>query len=145
MPKTKINVRIVELFWARDLDDARHAAIRAEHIVGLEKGHPTDLWTALFYEHPSNGWQVTELTIEKFSAPNARGDSGRVYLDSLTDPDAAKEFERIVGVLVTHAPLDGLADDLYELGRRGANRRWKHRYVTLVVDPAIPSGEVSDD
>ncbi len=135
MPQ-KINVRIIELFWARDLDDARHAAIRVTHVDG---------WTALFYEHPSNGWQVTELTIEKFSAPNARGDSGRVYLDSLTDPDAAKEFERIVGVLVTHAPLDGLADDLYELGRRGANRRWKHRYVTLVVDPAIPSGEVSDD
>lgn len=137
MPNQKINVRIVELFWARDLDDTRHAAIRAEHLVD-SASHGASRWTALFYEHPSSGWQVTELTVEKFSAPDAKGVSDRVELDTLTDPDAAHEFERLAGTLVTDAPLANLADDLYELGRRGANRRWKGRHVTLEL-------EVSDD
>ncbi len=122
----KINVRIVELFWARDLDDARHAAIRVTHV---------DDWTALFYDHPSSGWQVVELEVEKFGAPDARGISERVGLDSLTEPTAAKEFEKLVGTLVSDEPLNNRADDLYELGRRGANRRWMNRYIALEVEP----------
>jgi hypothetical protein len=118
----KINVQIVELFWARDLNDARHAAIRVTHVDG---------WTALFYEHPSDGWQIVELELE--SASESHGNNGRVCLDSLTDPAAATEFERIAGTLVSDEPLDNLADDLYELGQRGANRRWKNRPVALEV------------
>jgi hypothetical protein len=108
----KINVRIVELLWARDLDDARHAAIRVTHVDG---------WTALFYEHPSSGWQIVELSVE-----------GR----ELAEPTAIREnFERIAGTLVSDEPLNNLANDLYELGRRGANRRWKNRYIALEVEP----------
>ncbi len=141
MPKkattqNRVNAQILELFWARDLDDARHAAIRVTHADG---------WTALFYEHPSDGWQVTEIVIEHYSQPDARGESDRVYLDSLSSPDAASEFERLVGMIVTTEPLDGLANDLYELGRRGANRRWKKRYIALAVNPAGYRGEVSRD
>ena len=123
MPQ-KINAQIVELRWERDFDDMRHAAIAIRHVDG---------WTALFYEHPSQGWQVTEMVVEKFSDPDTRGKSDRVYLDELTEDNAAEEFERRVGTLANTQPLDQLAGDLYELGRRGANRRWKKRYVTLEV------------
>ena len=139
-----VHAEILELRWERDLNDARHAAVRARAFANTAAGGTVE-WTALFYDHPSNGWQVVELTVEKFTAPNTNGASDRVELDALSEPNAASEFERLVGTIVTNERLDGLADDLYELGRRGANRRWKKRYIVLMVDRAFPSREVSHD
>jgi hypothetical protein len=112
----KVRVKIIEVGWGVDFDDNRHPRICIER----------DGWSAVLYDHPANGWEVVTLEIGQRSKRIAR---------ECHSDDAARRrlFELIAGEPVFDS-LNKLEDDLYEIGCRGAMKRWLGKTATLSVE-----------
>lgn len=112
----KLRFNVIQVGWEIDLDGNRHPRI------GIGRRD----WSTGLYDHPTEGWQVIALEI-------ARQDKRGVHCDEYASAEAeSKLCELIEGELTfTDSALNTIVDDLYEIGRRGATKRWIGTQITL--------------
>lgn len=112
----RLRFQVIEVGWEADLDTNRHPRI----CIGRCG------WSAVLYDHPAESWQVIALEIMH---NGRRGERAEEYAGAEAE---RKLCELIEGELIfTDSALDAIANDLYELGRKGAARRWVNKAVTL--------------
>jgi hypothetical protein len=121
MHNVRLRFQVIEVGWETDWDDNRHQRIR----IGRRD------WSAVLYDHPAEGWQVIALEI-------ARKDKRDVRLEEYAGAEAERKLcELIKGELTfADAVLNAITNDLYEIGRKGAAKRWVGRTIALNVHPA---------
>lgn len=114
----RLRFQVIEVGWEADWDANRHPRI----CIGRCD------WSAVVYDHPAKGWQVIALEI-------ARQDKGRTRIEEHVGDDAARKFQELVGGELTFADsgLNAIANDLYEVGRAGAAKRWAGKTITLTI------------
>lgn len=111
--------KVIEVGWGKDFDENRHPRIRIER----------DNFSLVLFDHPANGWEIVTLNVATRRKSNAtpnefHGESAECELT-----------KRISGNLrLAQSELDSLVEDLYEIGRRGAMKRWIGKQITLQVE-----------
>ena len=113
----RIQVKVIEVGWERDLDDNRHPQIR----IGRAR------WSAVMYDHPANGWEVVSLEI-------VRGSQRRRHVEAYDGETATTKLIELTRGEMTLDGLVAVEEDLYEVGRKGAARRWVGKTVWLQVE-----------
>jgi len=119
----RLRFQVIDVSWQADFDDNRHPRIR----IGRRN------WSAVLYDHPAEGWQVISLEIACKAKRGTRIDE--------YDGDAAEsKFRELVGGEMVFANVDvrAIENDLYEIGRKGAAKRWVGKTITLNVDKTEP-------
>lgn len=112
----RLQFKVIEVGWETDWDDNRHPRIR----IGRRD------WSAVLYDHPSEGWQVIALE-------RTRWVERHTQIEAYDGADAACQFERLVGGEVDDASLDAIAAELYVTGRQGASKRWVGKTIPLRI------------
>jgi len=117
----RLRFKVIEVDWETDWDDNRHPRIR----IGRRD------WSAVLYDHPSEGWQVVALEI-------VRKDKRGVRLEEHTGGEAGRKLDQLIRGELTFADavLQSITRDLHELGRQGATKHWVGKTITLNVHPA---------
>jgi hypothetical protein len=115
----KSRFRVIQVGWEIDLDDNRHPRIQ----IGRAN------WSAVVYDHPTEGWQVIALEIELKAKQFSR-------FEEYAGTEAETKLREIIdGELVFADPtLGAIANDLYEYGRKGAMKRWENKIISLSYD-----------
>jgi hypothetical protein len=117
----RLRFKVIEVGWGIDFDNNRHPRIR----MGRRN------WSAVLYDHPTEGWQVISLEI----VCKAKRDTRTKEYDG--DPAESKMRELVGGEMVfANADVRAIENDLYEIGRKGAAKRWVGKTITLNVDKA---------
>jgi hypothetical protein len=80
------------------------------------------------YDHPAESWQVIALEI-------ARKDKRGVRLEEHAGAEAERKLCELIKGELTFADsvLNAITNDLYEIGRTGAAKRWVGKTITLTV------------
>ncbi len=112
----RVRVRVMEVGWGVDFDDNRHPRIRIDR----------DSWSAVIYDHPANGWEVVTLEIGQRAK--------RIAREYHSEDAARRRLNELLGGEPVFDSLTKLADDLYEIGRRGAMKRWIGKTIALTVE-----------
>ncbi len=111
--------KVMEVGWGKDFDENRHPRIR----IGR------DDFSLVLYDHPANGWEIVMLNIATKRKSDA---TPKEFHGESAQHELAK---RLGGDLcLARSELDSLVDDLYEIGRRGAMKRWIGKQITLQVE-----------
>ncbi len=112
--------KVMEVGWGKDFDDNRNPRIR----IGR------DDFSLVLYDHPANGWEIVTLNV----ATSRKSDA---MPKEFHGESAEQELTRRVGgnVRLARSELDSLAEDLYEIGRRGALKRWVGKIIMLKIEP----------
>jgi hypothetical protein len=112
----KLQFRVIQVGWEIDLDDNRHPRIQ----VGRRN------WSAVLYDHPAESWQIIALEI-------ARKDKRGVRLEEYAGAEAERRFCQLIEGELTLADsaLNAIVSDLYEIGRKGAAKRWVSKTIAL--------------
>ena len=115
----KTRIRVVQVAWGRDMQNNRHARIE---IAKRE-------WTAVLYEDPTKGWEIVTLVV----APRS---TRQVQPEKYSGASAERKLRDLLGgeLRLVNGSLAALLEDLYEVGRRGAEARWVGKLITLDVD-----------
>lgn len=110
---------VIEVGWEIDLDGNRHPRI------GIRRAD----WSAMLYDHPIEGWQIIALEI-------ARHDKRGKRFDEYAGTEAESKLRELIeGELpFTDSVLNNIVEDLYEIGRRGAVKRWAGETIMLKVE-----------
>ncbi len=113
--------KVIEVGWGKDFDENRHPRIR----IGR------DNFSLVLYDHPANGWEIVTLNV----ATNRKSDATpKEFHGESAEHELAK---RLGGNLcLARSELDSLVEDLYEIGRRGAVKRWVGKTIMLNIEPA---------
>ena len=112
----KVRVKVTEVGWATDFDDNRHPRIC------IVRGE----WSAVLYNHPANGWEVVTLEL------NPR--SKRVPREYHSEDAAQRRLIELIDGEPVFDSLSKVEEDLYEIGRRGAIKRWIGKTLSLIVE-----------
>jgi len=117
----RLRFKVIEIGWETDWDDHRHPRIR----IGRRD------WSAVLYDHPSEGWQVIGLE-------TVRKDKRGVRLEEHTGGEAERKLNQLIKGELTFADavLNAITNALYENGRTGATKHWVGKTITLNVHPA---------
>ncbi len=107
--------KVMDAGWGIDFDDNRHPRIQ----IGRRE------WSAVLYNHPANGWEVVTLETGHRSKHVSR--------ENHSDESAKSKLLELIGGEPVFDSLTKLEDDLYEIGRRGAMKRWIGKTITLIV------------
>ena len=111
--------KVMEVGWGKDFDDNRHPRIR----IGR------DDFSLVLYDHPANGWEIVTLNVATRRASDA---TPKEFHGESAEQELTK---RIGGNLrLARSELDSLVENLYEMGRRGATKRWIEKQITLDVE-----------
>ena len=132
-----VELVVTNVYWARDLDDCRHALIELSHIERKPTGSTTRTEID-FYSHPTEGWQINRLHYATYAARNTQGQSGIVEQDLFTESNAETAFYQRIGVLQPygdgpnlHSFLDTIEDEMYEHGIKRVNSNPRNRHSDL--------------
>jgi len=112
----KLQFRVIQVGWEADFDSNRHPRIRIARRN----------WSAVLYDHPAESWQVIALEIAR---KNKRG----VHLEEYAGAEAERRFCQLIEGELTFADsaLDAIVSDLYEMGCKGATKRWRNKAIAL--------------
>jgi hypothetical protein len=112
----RLRFKVIEVGWEADFDGNRHPRIR----IGRRN------WSAVLYDHPAESWQVIALEI-------ARKDKRGVRFEEYAGAEAERRFCQLIEGELTLADsaLDAIVSDLYEIGRKGAAKRWVNKTIAL--------------
>lgn len=111
--------KVMEVGWGKDFDENRHPRIR----IGRND------FSLVLYDHPANGWEIVTLN---FATRRKSDETPKEFHGESAGCELRK---RISGNLrLAQSELDSLVDDLYEIGRRGATKRWIGKQITLQVE-----------
>lgn len=115
----RLRFKIIEVGWGTDFDNNRHPRIR------IGRGN----WSAVLYDHPAEGWQVISLEI-------ARKAKFAPRIEEYDGDAAERKFRELIDGEMIFANTDwgAIANDLYEIGRKGAAKRWVGKTITLNVE-----------
>jgi len=111
--------KVMEVGWGKDFDDNRHPRIRIER----------DNFSLVLYDHPANGWEVVTLNVATRRKSDA---TPKEFHGESAESELTKQISS--NLWLARSELDSLADDLYEIGRRGATKRWIGKHITLKVE-----------
>jgi hypothetical protein len=117
----RLRFKVIEIGWETDWDDHRHPRIR----IGRRD------WSAVLYDHPSEGWQVIALEIVRKEKRGARIEE---HAGIAAETQLRKYIEG--DLTFADAVLQSITRDLHELGRTGATKHWGGKTITLNVHPA---------
>jgi len=119
----RLRFKVIEVGWGIDFDNNRHPRIR----IGRRN------WSAVLYDHPAEGWQVISLEI----VCKAKRDTRTKEYDGDT---AENKIRELLGgeMAFTNTNVRAIENDLYEVGQKGAAKRWVGKTITLKVDKAEP-------
>ncbi|CAG0942587.1 hypothetical protein ANRL1_00987 [Anaerolineae bacterium] len=112
---------VMEIGWGKDFDENRHPRIR------IGRGN----FSLVLYDHPANGWEIVTLNVATKRKSDA---TPKEFHGESAEQELAK---RLSGNLcLARSELDSLVDDLYEIGHRGAAKRWVGKTIMLKIEPA---------
>jgi hypothetical protein len=116
----RLRFKVIEVGWGIDFDNNRHPRIR----VGRRD------WSVVLYDHPAEGWQVIALEIARKAKRDTR-------IEERVGDDAASQFRELIGgeLIFANSVLNAVANDLHEIGRKGAAKHWVGKTITLDVHP----------
>ncbi|MBI3913766.1 MAG: hypothetical protein HY327_06220 [Chloroflexi bacterium] len=115
----RLKFQIIKVGWEADFDNNRHPSIH------IRRGN----WSAVLYDHPAEGWQVVSLEI-------ARRTKHDTHIEEFDGEAAESKFQELVGgeISFASADLSAIENDLYEIGRKGAAKRWVGKPIVLKVE-----------
>lgn len=113
--------KVIEVGWGKDFDENRHPRIR----IGR------DDFSLVLYDHPANGWEIVTLNV----AMKRKSDATPKEFHG---ESAEQELTKRVGgnLRLAQSELDSLVEDLYEIGHRGAVKRWVGETIMIKVEQA---------
>lgn len=117
--KRALTFRVEQVGWATDWNEVRHGLV----VVSNRRFRMT------LYDHPTKGWSVTSLLDLK----------NHSLLYEVEAEDSSEE--KLVTVLDGEFDLDSartlwlIGEDLHEIGKRGAEKKWHGKKISFALVP----------